>query len=338
MIDYTGLRCPACQKPFEETDDIVVCPECGAPHHRECFAKAGRCAMADKHGTQEDWSHQEHTRQVPLTKECPRCHAMNEEEALFCKECGQSLHYYSKTAENTAQNPPPPGPGPFPGAPPFPGRASQDPNAPFDPLGGVSPDAQFDGVSAANLAKAVQTNVRYYIFVFARIKTFGRSRFNFAAFFFGGAWYLFRKHYLLGTVFLLSHLALTAGTVLLQTLYVLPLLYSLDPGLAGNVSFYQINQLVPKIMSLGGVQTFLCLLPLIFSAARIALRIVMGAKANRLYLNRCVRVVKEAAADHTGFASPEEKIRKTGGVNAPLITGLMIAYIAVYFLMLYFGL
>ncbi len=336
MIDYTGLHCPACQQPFRETDDIVVCPECGAPHHRECFAKTGRCAMADKHGTPDDWSHQEHPRQVSLTKECPRCHAMNEEEALFCKECGQSLHYYSKTADgnpaSSAHHTPPSGQSPFPGQTPPAG--SSNTSVPFDPLGGVSPNEQFDGVSAANLAKAVQTNIRYYLLVFARIKTSGRSRFNFAAFFFGGAWYLFRKQYLLGTIFLLINLALTTGTVLMQTLYVLPLLHSLDPNIATNFSFYNINQLVPKIMELGGIQTFLCILPLIFYAARFALRMIMGAKANRLYLHRCVRVVKDAV-DYTGFASPEEKIQKKGGVNTLLITILMTVYIVVYFLMHY---
>ena len=31
-------------------DDIVVCPECGAPHHRECYEKEGHCHFADKHG------------------------------------------------------------------------------------------------------------------------------------------------------------------------------------------------------------------------------------------------------------------------------------------------
>ena len=36
MSNYTGCKCPVCQQPFTETDDIVVCPECGAPYHRAC--------------------------------------------------------------------------------------------------------------------------------------------------------------------------------------------------------------------------------------------------------------------------------------------------------------
>ena len=39
MIDYTGLECPICGEKFTAQDDIVVCPECGAPHHRDCCVK-----------------------------------------------------------------------------------------------------------------------------------------------------------------------------------------------------------------------------------------------------------------------------------------------------------
>ena len=30
--------------------DRVVCPECGAPHHRECYNKNGGCAFTAQHG------------------------------------------------------------------------------------------------------------------------------------------------------------------------------------------------------------------------------------------------------------------------------------------------
>lgn len=28
-MDYKGIKCPVCDKPFTENDDIVVCPVCG---------------------------------------------------------------------------------------------------------------------------------------------------------------------------------------------------------------------------------------------------------------------------------------------------------------------
>ena len=42
-MKYTGIPCAACNKPFEDGDDIVVCPECGTPYHRACYKELGHC-------------------------------------------------------------------------------------------------------------------------------------------------------------------------------------------------------------------------------------------------------------------------------------------------------
>lgn len=52
-MDFTKYNCPFCGQAFKETDDIVVCPDCGTPHHRECWLKNGECFRADKHGFNE---------------------------------------------------------------------------------------------------------------------------------------------------------------------------------------------------------------------------------------------------------------------------------------------
>ena len=52
-MKYTNYKCPVCHNQFTEDDDVVVCPECGTPHHRECYIQNGNCANADKHGTNE---------------------------------------------------------------------------------------------------------------------------------------------------------------------------------------------------------------------------------------------------------------------------------------------
>lgn len=48
-MDFTKLACPVCGKQFKEDDDIVVCPVCGTPHHRECYDKSGGCINSDIH-------------------------------------------------------------------------------------------------------------------------------------------------------------------------------------------------------------------------------------------------------------------------------------------------
>ena len=53
MQNYINEKCPVCGKEFRQEDDIVVCPDCGTPHHRECYKQLGHCAHAEKHGSFE---------------------------------------------------------------------------------------------------------------------------------------------------------------------------------------------------------------------------------------------------------------------------------------------
>ena len=48
-MDFTQYTCPVCNNRFQNGDDIVVCPECGAPHHRDCYEKENRCFYQDRH-------------------------------------------------------------------------------------------------------------------------------------------------------------------------------------------------------------------------------------------------------------------------------------------------
>ena len=56
MYQFTGCPCSVCGKALTDTDDIVVCPDCGAPYHRACYEKQGGCVYADKHGTGFEWT------------------------------------------------------------------------------------------------------------------------------------------------------------------------------------------------------------------------------------------------------------------------------------------
>ena len=49
-MDFEGIKCPVCNIEFKDGDDIVVCPECGTPHHRECYEKENRCFYDSRHG------------------------------------------------------------------------------------------------------------------------------------------------------------------------------------------------------------------------------------------------------------------------------------------------
>lgn len=56
MYDFTGQECPICKEKFAADDDIVVCPECGTPHHRSCWQENGVCANQEKHASGFEWT------------------------------------------------------------------------------------------------------------------------------------------------------------------------------------------------------------------------------------------------------------------------------------------
>ncbi len=49
MIFHENEKCPVCDKLFNESDDIVICPHCGTPHHRDCYNQLGHCANSSRH-------------------------------------------------------------------------------------------------------------------------------------------------------------------------------------------------------------------------------------------------------------------------------------------------
>lgn len=54
-MDLKYVQCPYCLKPFEEGDDVVVCPECGTPGHRSCWKEKGHCFNESKHAGGYVW-------------------------------------------------------------------------------------------------------------------------------------------------------------------------------------------------------------------------------------------------------------------------------------------
>ena len=55
MPKYYGCPCEGCGKPLTLQDDIVVCPDCGAPYHRDCYEKLGRCIHSPAHAAGYEW-------------------------------------------------------------------------------------------------------------------------------------------------------------------------------------------------------------------------------------------------------------------------------------------
>ena len=79
---YSGESCVYCKAKLFDEDDVVYCPVCGAPHHRECYNDLGHCALEQLHGTENEYSREKELEKVQKAEEKAK---IAEEEKV--KEC-----------------------------------------------------------------------------------------------------------------------------------------------------------------------------------------------------------------------------------------------------------
>ncbi|MBQ2676953.1 MAG: DUF2628 domain-containing protein [Clostridia bacterium] len=174
MNRYEGLCCPVCHGKLFEDDDIAVCPDCGAPHHRECYKSEGHCHFEDKHNTDEQWQmpKREEPLQEPTESDTIKCRVCGNEmpkSNLFCPKCGNS------TAEKT-----------------------QPPHFVHINMGGVNIDKneEIDGFKTQEIAAFVGHNYLRYINIFKRMSvTKSKTSWNWLAFLIPEYWFFSRKLY-----------------------------------------------------------------------------------------------------------------------------------------------
>lgn len=160
-LNEQNQNCALCHAYLFAEDDVVYCPECGAPHHRECYNKLNKCALAELHGTEN---------QYDKLKRAAEDKQENEESKQ------------SETAETDYE-------APF-------GMLS-----PIDFLGGVKPEDEIDnGVTASAAAKFVVSNTMRYIPKFKKLNKYNKASWNFLAFLLPSGWFFSRKMYLNGII------------------------------------------------------------------------------------------------------------------------------------------
>ena len=357
-MDYTGLKCPVCGKPFTSEDDIVVCPECGAPYHRACYQEAGHCIFEAQHGTPDAWKPPQQEPSAETATEgkiCPRCGKKNVQTALFCDQCGQPLgenaqeappNAYAPYGPASAGAPPYQNPGaPNGSAPPY--QNPGTPNAPYpgqpypfavDPMGGVHPEEPLaDGVTAGDAAKFVQTNPQYYVPVFINMKRYHKGRFNFAAFLFSGGWMLYRKQYKWGTILTglmaLVYLLSTFISYRFSTPIIVDLMQQVGVDLnAAYPTMEQSVQFMGLLMQQAPWQIFMVWVPSLLSLVHFGIMLFAGFNGNRMYMNHCIRRIGSIRAENPDPADCAVRMHVHGGVNTSLAICLLICYMIVVYL------
>ena len=175
MMDYKGCKCASCHKVLKEGDDIVICPECGAPYHRECYAAEGRCVFSAKHGKGFEYVPPEAKPDVNANGPiCPVCHAQNPPDTLFCERCGQPMRggVPPQAAQSSPQYAEPgmSGTG-MPGG--FGGPGAQ--YATGDVMTQLHLAKEYDGISTQDWMKYIGNSAPYYLYQFQRMDESGRK-------------------------------------------------------------------------------------------------------------------------------------------------------------------
>ena len=100
---YTGNLCDGCHEPLLDNEDIVVCPECGTPQHRQCYDKNNQCVNAHLHSEGFSWqgtvSEKTAAASSTLVNEdnngqdivCPNCKQTNPPGTDVCRHCGMKF-------------------------------------------------------------------------------------------------------------------------------------------------------------------------------------------------------------------------------------------------------
>ncbi len=105
MMDYKGCKCASCHKVLKEGDDIVICPECGAPLSPRMLCRGGpvrvqRQARQRALSTCRRRIRPDVNANGPI---CPVCHAQN--RPTRCSANGAASHARGRTAPGRAEQP-----------------------------------------------------------------------------------------------------------------------------------------------------------------------------------------------------------------------------------------
>ncbi len=276
MFFYEGYSCPVCGKVFTESDDVVVCPACGAPHHRECWKQEGHCHFEETHGTPQQWTREQsgytqvnvNTEKQENGQRCPHCGHDNSVFAEFCSHCGKELQakeWYSEPHTTQQEQPP---------FSPFGGYSEYRPFHAPAPDVSVPDDTDIDGVSAKELRLFVGQNTQHYIPRFHKLaEKQGSFSWNWAAFLLTPYWLWYRKQRFAGSIVLL----LEAVRSIISAFF----LY----GYIGFSNIITNEELVARLEQLTADGTFRqwVLVMYLFLFISVLIRIFFGAFGNYLY-------------------------------------------------------
>ncbi len=321
MRRYQGAECPVCNKTFVKDDDIVVCPVCGAPHHRECYKDNAGCALESQHAIGKEWqpTDNNNTQANPgqnsgqAVMQCGNCGGLNPPGGIFCQLCGSQLNSAHPGGYNQQG-----GGAPF--APPFAVFAS--------PYGGLNPEEEIDGITIKELATYVGPASYHYV---PRFKLLAENKragsFNWSAFFFTFFYFFYRK---------INKAAVAACIIFALTLA--PSFYYAYEFSKEVIMQYGSISLPLPALSTPALEQILTVVK-IMQGVQFGLALASGFLANRLYLQSAAGKIKQirSGAGQTDTRGYINQLAHAGGVSpfAAIIAVacLIMGYFAVSYML-----
>ena len=334
MNKYNGVPCPICGKVFTKKDDVVVCPECGAPHHRDCYRELGHCALSEQHTQGFVWKNPNHENanssfqpEATQTDEqagnmflCPRCNSANEAGSIFCRSCGMKLGI----------SVPPPQTPDYQRNFQSQGDYQVNLNAQQTQSAaqfGIGPEDKINGVTVKEIAQFIGENTFYYL---PRFKLFDMAKHsisvNFSAIIFNFFYYFNRKMYKAGTVLL--------SLFILSMLPNLLLVYYLFPDILQNLLILNAPPIdwtpYSNLLVVSNILHYIYLIVCLFS----------GFFANKLYFRFVLKRISDIKKDYDGRPESEyaQALAVSGRTNKVLVVAvaalLFICYFVYYALLL----
>ncbi len=282
-----GAACVRCKAYLFDEDEVVVCPICGAPHHRDCYDAIGHCALEELHGTENQYDI------ASAKKEAEAKVKENSSYQAPPKSNFNNDTFSGRYSENQYQqnryNNPPYGANPFMN---------------FDFLGGVPNDYELaENVTADDAKNFVISNTHRYIPKFASFNSKKKASWNWLAFLFPVPWLFCRKMYSLGF--------LTGFFKIVSTLLSFPLAAKLSQlGVMNTASYPQMLRELYSIIPT--LSKELILITLASSLLNIAIMVVTGIWGDYWYKKHTISAVQVIKRDSN---NQNEDYRKKGGVN-----------------------
>ncbi len=281
---FTNEKCPVCNCTFKEDDDIVVCPECGTPHHRECYKENGKCGNHEKHCEGYNWE---------ATFVSPEENDDAEDDVVLSFNQPLSLNQ-------------------------IPGGTVASPLQ-LNTLKEYPIDFE-DGIKTEDVAVSVRQEFPKYFKKFQQIKD-GKTTFNWGAFFFAPYWFFYRKLYKLGVIFLTLFILISSLSFLPPAVRFSESAYELETKIQEitetaetdeeyNAAMVNLTNEMTKVLESNRTGIAISLTQ---SFSALVVSIFIGFKANKWYYKHTVSNIKKVYAENKS-EEIKETLFKTGGV------------------------